>query len=203
MNRSAIDIPGYTYGTTEVAPSPATLADLEQLKTSVRFTQEDEHFLQLAGTVLDDQVEAIVNHWRSQIIAGIPHLAKHSRHQDGSPLPDYLARSNLRFQQWIRDTCQRPYDQDWLNYQHEIALRHTPVKKNQTDGVVSTPHVPYSDIVAFLAVLNETIRPYLAAKGHDESDVAGMHSAWCKSAHMQMALWAKTYMATQSAGATP
>jgi hypothetical protein len=194
MNRSAIDIPGYTYGTPDVAPSPITLAELEQLKTSAGLTKEDEHYLHMAGAVLDEQVEAIVHHWRANIIAGIPHLARHSRSPDNAALPDYLARSNKRFEQWIRDTCQRPYDQDWLNYQHEIALRHTHLKKNRTDGVASTPQVPYSDIVAFLAVLNETIRPHLAAKGHDERDVSAMHKAWCKSMHLQVALWAKTYM---------
>jgi hypothetical protein len=200
MNTLTGDIPGYTYGQPSVAPSPVTLNDLEQLKASVGLTEEDERFLRMAGAVLDHQVETIVHHWRAQIIAGIPHLARHSRHLDGSPAPDYLERSNGRFQQWIRDSCLRPYDQTWLDYQHEIALRHTRLKKNQTDGVTSTPHVPYGDIVAFLAVLNETIRPYLAAKGHDDSDVSGMHRAWCKSMHLQMALWAKTYMGTEGAG---
>jgi hypothetical protein len=121
---------------------------------------------------------------------------------DGSPLPDYLARSSQRFEQWIRDTCLRPYDQDWLNYQHEIALRHTHLKKNQTDGAPSTSHVPYSDIIAFVAVLNETIRPYLAATGLDASDVSRMHKAWCKSIHIQIALWAKSYMGAEG-GRTP
>ena len=37
----------------------------------------------------------------------------------------------------------------WLNYQQEIALRHMEVKKNQMDGVRSTPFVPFRDIIAF------------------------------------------------------
>ena len=194
MNSNANDIYGYTYGTPAIAVSSATLNDLQRLKTSVGFTEDDERSLLLAGFVLKDDVERIVKHWRANIIAGIPHLAKHSRNLDGSPSPDYLARSNRRFEQWIIDTCTRTYDQDWLNDQQEIALRHTSVKKNQTDNVVSTPYVPYSDIVAFVAVLNETIKPYLAAKGHTESEVSSMHKAWIKSMHIQMALWSKTYM---------
>jgi hypothetical protein len=200
MHGNASDIPGYTYGTSAVAISSATLDDLERLKISVGFTEEDVRYLRMAGAVLEDQVERIVNHWRAGIIAGIPHLARHSRNLDGSPNPDYLARSNRRFQQWILDTCLRPYDQDWLDYQREIALRHTSVKKNQTDHVVSTPFVPYSDIVAFLAVLNDTIKPYLEAKGDNESDVTHMHNAWRKSMQIQIALWAKPYMEIESAG---
>jgi hypothetical protein len=194
-------IPGYTYGTADVPASSITLDDLKRLKLSVDFTEEDERYLRMAGTVLEDQVVEIVNHWRAGIIAGIPHLARHSRNLDGTPNPEYLARSNRRFQQWILDTCLRPYDQDWLNYQQEIALRHTSLKKNQTDNIVSTPFVPYSDIAAFLAVLNDTIKPYLKAKGHDESDVEHMHKAWCKSMHIQMALWAKPYMEAENASA--
>ena len=188
------EILGYTYGTSAVAVSSATLADLQRLKTTVGFNEDDERYLRTAGTVLADQVERIVHHWRANIIAGIPHLAAHSRNLDGSPNPEYLARSNRRFEQWILDTCLRPYDQDWLNYQQEIALRHMSAKKNRTDHVVSTDHVAYSDIVAFVVVLNDTIRPYLAAKGHVEGDVDGMHRAWCKSMHVQVALWGRAYM---------
>jgi hypothetical protein len=199
MTGTTNDIPGYTYGTPAVAVSTVTLDDLRRLRISAGFTEEDERYLRMAGSVLEDQVERVVNHWRANIIASIPHLARHSRNLDGSPNPDYLARSNRRFQQWILDTCRRPYDRDWLNYQQEIALRHTTLKKNQTDNVTSTSHVPYSDILAFLVVLNETIKPYLQAKGHAESDVAHMHEAWCKSMHIQMALWAKPYMEAENA----
>ena len=170
MHANSTEIPGYAYGMPGIGVATATLHDLRQLKLAAGFTAEDERYLRMAGAVLEDQVERIVQHWRAGIIAGIPHLAKHSRNLDGSPNPDYLARSNRRFEQWILDTCLRPYDQDWLNYQQEIALRHTRLKKNQTDHVDSTPHVPYGDIIAFV------------------------HLACCISMHIQMALWATPYM---------
>ena len=112
---------------------------------------------------------------------------------EGNPLPNYLAASNQRFQQWILDTCLRPYDQTWLDYQQEIALRHTSLKKNQVDGVQSTPHVPLRDIIAFIPVMNETIKPYMAAKGHSPEDVEKMHLAWCKSLQLQISLWTGLY----------
>ncbi|WP_263355953.1 protoglobin domain-containing protein [Acidicapsa ligni] len=193
MEKVAGDIHGYTFGTTEVAASPVSLQELENLKITVGFTEEDQRSLLLAGEVLGDQTRQIVEHWRSGIIAGIPNLARHSRTPEGEANPEYLAKSNLRFQQWILDTCLRPYDQDWLNYQQEIALRHTSLKKNQTDGVRSTPYVPLHDILGFIAVINETIKPYLAAKNHSAEDVDRMHRAWCKSMQLQMALWTKPY----------
>ena len=193
MKKVAEQIPGYTYGGAEVAQSPVWMAQLDELRTSTGFTDEDQHYLQLAGEVLSGQTRQIVAHWRSQIIAGIPHLSRHSKTPEGNPIPEYLAKSNLRFEQWILDTCLRPYDQEWINYQHEIALRHTAAKKNKTDGVRSTPHVPFRDIIAFVAVMNETIKPYLAAKGHSSEEVEKMHRAWSKSLQLQLALWANPY----------
>ena len=198
MQNVGQDIPGYSYGKSEIGPSRLSLADLERLKISTGFTEQDRQALLLAGEVLADQTEKIVAQWRSGIIASIPHLARHSRSPEGNPLPDYLAKSNLRFEQWIVDTCTKPYDQDWLNYQQEIALRHTTVKKNQTDGVHSTPYVPLSDVVAFVAVMNETIKPYLASRGHSLEDVEKMHLAWCKSMQLQMALWVRPYIDASS-----
>lgn len=193
MKHVAEQIPGYTYGSTEVSASPVSLEELEALKTTVGWTSEDRRYLLMAGSVLADQTRSVVEHWRAGIIAAIPNLARHSRSLEGDPLPAYLAASNLRFEQWILDTCLRPWDQNWLNYQHEIALRHTSRKKNRTDGVHSTPYVPLRDIVAFVAVMNQTIKPYLAAKGHSAPDVDGMHLAWCRSLQLQIALWARAY----------
>ena len=198
MQNLGQDIPGYSYGKSEVGLSNLSLADLESLKISTGFTEQDRQALLLAGEVLADQTEKIVAQWRSGIIASIPHLARHSRSPEGNPLPDYLAKSNLRFEQWIVDTCTKPYDQDWLNYQQEIALRHTAVKKNQTDHVHSTSQVPLSDVIAFVAVMNETIKPYLASRGHSLEDVEKMHLAWCKSMQLQMALWVRPYIDASS-----
>lgn len=193
MNKISEHIPGYSYGGTEVSTSPVTMQQLEDLKVSAGFTEEDQRYLRLAGGVLADQTQQIVRHWRSGIIANIPNLARHSRSPGGDAIPEYLEKSNLRFRQWILDTCLRPYDQNWLNYQNEIALRHTVSKKNKTDGVRSTPFVPFRDIIAFVAVMNETIKPYLAAKGNSTDEIEKMHRAWCRSTQIQLALWAAPY----------
>jgi hypothetical protein len=193
VRKVAEHIDGYTYGAAEVAVSPVSTQELENLKVSVGFTDEDQRYLKLAGEVLAHQTQQIVHHWRSGIIAGIPNLARHSRTPQGDAIPDYLAKSNLRFEQWILDTCLRSYDQDWINYQQEIALRHTSLKKNKVDGVRSTPYVPLRDIIAFIAVMNETIKPYLAAKGNSVEEVDKMHRAWCKSLQLQVALWTRPY----------
>lgn len=193
MKRVSELIPGYSYGNAEVAGSAVSISELDDLKISAGFTEEDQRYLRLAGEVLADQTKQLVEHWRSVIIASIPNLARHSRTPEGNPIPEYLANSNLRFQQWVLDTCLRPYDQDWINYQQEIALRHTTPKKNMVDGVRSTPYVPLRDVIAFIAVMNETIKPYLSAKGNSAEEIEKMHGAWCKSIQLQLALWVGPY----------
>jgi protoglobin len=199
MTKTAEDIPGYSYRLADVTRSPVSVEQLAELKVSAGFTEEDERYLRLAGQVLGDQVEQIVHHWRNEIIASIPNLARHSRTPEGEAIPAYLERSNARFRQWILDTCLRPYDQDWINYQQEIALRHTSFKKNEVDGVQSTSYVPLRDVIAFTAIMNETIKPHLAAKGNSTDEVAKMHTAWCKSIQIQMALWVGPYADTKQA----
>jgi hypothetical protein len=188
----AEEIPGYTYGSKDIQPSSVSLRELEELKETVGWTDDDSIYLRLAGDVLGDQTKQIVDHWRNSIIAGIPNLARHSQTPEGERIPEYVARSVSNSGYWIL-ACVH-YDQDWLDYQMEIARRHTSAMKNKVDGVRSTPYVPLRDITAFIAVMNETIRPYLASKGHSSGDVDKMHFAWRKSLQLQTALWAKLYM---------
>ncbi|MBB6144440.1 hypothetical protein HNQ77_002392 [Silvibacterium bohemicum] len=191
------DIAGYSYGDREIGHSSLSEEELEDLKVGARFTEEDVRYLRMAGEVLQGQTTEIVHLWRSEIIAHIPHLAKHSRSLDGGSLPDYLARSNRRFEQWILDTCLRPYDRTWLDYQHEIGLRHTAPKKNQVDHVSSTSHIPFRDVLSFIPVINETMKPFLGRKGHTQDEVECMHRAWSKSMLIQMAIWTEAYEESQ------
>jgi hypothetical protein len=198
METIASQIPGYTYGTSDAAKSPVSLSDLEKLKQSVGFTTEDERYLRMAGEVLADQTKQLVETWRGAL-AQMPHLSRHSKDLNGNPIPRYSEASGLRFQQWILDTCFRTYDQDWLNYQYEIALRHTSIKKNVTDGVQSTSFIPLRDIIAFTTVMNETVKPFLASKKHVPEEVEKMHGAWRKSLQLQIALWAQPYASNSHA----
>jgi len=102
----ANDISGYDYGSSKVAKSPITVKELEQLKESAGFTKEDEHWLQVAGEVLKDQTQQLVEKWRG-VISAHPHLARYSLRPDGQKNPRYSEASGLRFQQWVLDTCLR------------------------------------------------------------------------------------------------
>lgn len=186
-------IPGYTYGTDQVARSPLTVAEFEGLKQAVLFGPEDEKYLRLAGEVLADQIEDVLDLWYG-FVGSHPHLVYYFTDGQGNPNAEYLAAVRKRFGQWILDTCNRPYDQAWLDYQHEIGLRHHRSKKNQTDGVQSVPNVAHRYLVAFIYPITATIKSFLAKKGQSAEDVEKMHQAWFKSVTMQVALWSAPYV---------
>ncbi len=113
MQTYAKVIPGYTYG--KVAPSPVSETDLDALKQTVLFSDADAQYLRLAGEVLEDQTEAVLDVWYG-FVGAHPFLARYFGNNDQLNA-EYLARVRKRFGQWIMDTCVRPYDQQWLDYQ--------------------------------------------------------------------------------------
>ncbi len=188
------EIPGYTYGTAAVAASPVTLADFEQMKASVLFGDDDVRYLRTSHDVVKDQVEAILDVWYG-FVGSQPHLlASFTAKSDGKPLGDYLGAVRKRFARWILDTARAEYDQTWLDYQHEIGLRHHRAKKNETDGAASTEIVPFRNLFALVFPVTFTLRPFLAKQGHSAEDVERMYAAWVKSCILQVTLWSHPYV---------
>ncbi len=189
---TTVSIPGYTFGDPSTPRAPLSEQDFENLKATVLFTEEDERYLRMAGDVLADQIDDVLDLWYN-FVGSHPHLVHYFTDPQGEPIADYLSRVRERFGQWILDTCQRPYDRAWLDYQYEIGLRHHRSKKNQTDGVDSVEHIPLRYLIAFIYPITATIRPFLAKKGHSDEEVEAMHQAWFKSVTMQTALWSIPY----------
>lgn len=185
-------IPGYSFGA--VAPSPVTLEQFELMKRSVLFGDEDMQYLRMSHDVLQDQVEAILDVWYGFVGANPQLLETFVSVHDAQPLGDYLAAVRRRFVQWILDTARAEYGQDWLNYQHEIGLRHHRSKKNQTDGAAAMDIVPFRYIFLLVFPVTFTLKPFLASKGHSAEDAERMYLAWVKSCLLQMTLWSYPYI---------
>jgi hypothetical protein len=186
-------ISGYAYGTAQIPRSPVTMEELDRLKQTVLFTNEDVQYLRKAGEVLDSQVEAVLDVWYG-FVGNHPFLLEYFLNKDGKPDAAYLQGVRGRFGQWIRDTCRAEYDQKWLDYQQEIAVRHTPAKKNKTDGVnAKTSEVPLRYIIGFIYPITATVKPFLEKGGHSADEVEKMHQAWFKSVTLQVALWSQPY----------
>jgi protoglobin len=191
--RAPEEIPGYRFGSEAVAASPVSEEDLALLRQTLLWTAEDDHFLRLAGEVLADQVEDVLDVWYGFVGAN-DHLVLYFGGPDGRPDPRYLEAVRKRFGQWILDTCNRPYDRAWLDYQEEIAQRHHTSKKNQTDGVESVPYISLRYLVAFIFPITATMKEFLAKKGHDQHDVERMHQAWFKAVVLHVTLWTRPYV---------
>jgi len=94
----------------------------------------------------------------------------------------------------VEDTCTLPYDQDWLDYQHEIGLRHHRAKKNRTDGVTSAEIVPFRYLPITLYPLTSTLPPFLVEAGVDKERAERLGAAWTKSLVLQITLWSHPYV---------
>lgn len=183
-------IKGYSYGA--AAASPVSLQELELLKQTVLFTEEDEKYLRMAGDVLKDQTDAVLDLWYG-FVGNHPHLVNYFT-KNGQPNMDYLTAVRQRFSQWIMDLCTRKYDQEWLNYQHEIGLRHHSIKKNKTDNVDAVPIIHFRYLVTFIFPITATIKSFLTDKGHSGTEVEKMYAAWFKAVTLTVTLWCYPYI---------
>jgi hypothetical protein len=184
-------IKGYDYGAAQLEHSPVSMEDLRLLKKTLLWSDEDDRYLRMAGRVLADQTDAVLDLWYGYV-GGNDHLLHYFTH-NGQPNMDYLTAVRARFGQWILDLCNRPYDQSWLDYQHEIAKRHHSAKKNQTDGVDAVPIIHARYLVAFIYPITATIKGFLSNKGHGATDVDAMHNAWFKAVTLTVILWSYPY----------
>lgn len=187
-------ISGYTYGTSAVARSPVTVADFEKMKASALFGEEDEKYLRMSHDIVKDQIDAILDVWYGFIGSQPQLVGTFANKSDGKPNADYLGAVRKRFGQWILDTARAEYDQKWLDYQHEIALRHHRAKKNKTDNVPAEDIVPFRYLFPVVFPVTHTLKPFLAKKGHSAEDVDKMHAAWVKSCLLQLTLWSYPYI---------
>lgn len=187
-----MEIKSYDYGKVNLETSPVTLSDLTLLKQTVLWSDDDDLYLKMAGVVLRDQTNDVLDLWYGFVGAN-EHLLYYFTH-NGQPDTNYLSAVRARFGQWILDLCQKPYDQDWLNYQYEIAKRHHSLKKNQVDGIEAVPIIHYRYMTAFIYPITATIKPFLAKKGHPDEDVEGMFNAWFKAVTLTVVLWTYPYI---------
>jgi hypothetical protein len=185
-------IAGYDYGRTGVAHSPVSLEELRQLEATIGWSADDAKVLQRHGDLFREKAEQMVDSWRA-IIGAQPHLAKWFFGPDGKPDDDYKAKVRKRFVQWVLDVCFRPHDQVWLDYQEEIGLRHTPDKKNQTDGARTPPHVPLRFLLAFGPVVAITTRKFFVDAGIRDEELHQLHDSWSKAVQLHITLWSRPY----------
>jgi hypothetical protein len=188
-------IPSYTYGTGEVAKNPLSMKELELLKNTVLWTDEDTKYIRMSRQVLEDQTDDILDVWYSFIKVS-PQLAVYFSHKvNHKPNKEYMDAVRLRFKQWILDTAEGNYDRKWLDYQQEIALRHHRTKKNKTDAADSNDIINFRYIPALIYPITATLKPFLAKKHlHDAENVECMHAAWVKSVILQVCLWSQPYV---------
>jgi Protoglobin len=189
---AATEISGYDFGASGNAPSPVSLDEIRRLEACAGWTEEDARVLERHHAIFLDQAERMVDAWRS-VIGSQPHLAKWFFGPDGKPDEEYKAKVKARFVQWVRDVCLRPHDQHWLNYQEEIGRRHTPAKKNLTDGAHTPDRVPLRYLIAFTSIVAITARQFFVEYDVTGGELQRLQDAWTKAVILHVSLWSRPY----------
>lgn len=190
--RGSRNIPGYGMGAPSVARAPITLAQLDEIKQVLAWSQEDVEALRQLGTIAGPKADEIVGAWYAFAARTPAVLAAFSSDQ-GRVDEAYLAAVRARFVQWIHDTCDARHDQAWLDYQFEIGRRHHRVGKNRTDGADATSIVPFRYIIPLAAPIASTMREFIAREA-PAADVERMMDAWGKAVLLQLALWSHPFV---------
>jgi len=94
--------------------------------------------------------------------------------------------------QWVVDVATRPHDRAWLDYQEEIGLRHTPEKKNKTDGRQTPALVPLRYLLGFVPVVLP-VRQFFKSAIADGRELEALESAWGKAVQLHVTLWCRAY----------
>lgn len=190
-------------GVTNQAPSQQlgfhtlSVDDFEDLKASVLFTEEDARYLRMSRSVLEPNIDELLDVWYGFVGANEHLLYYFTNPRTGEPDMDYLSKVRIRFAQWVIDTADADYNEVWLQRQLEIGLRHHRLKKNKTDGADSVPVIHFRHLVALHYPITATIRPFLERGDHSETEVQKMHEAWRKAVLMTVILWSQPYVDPQ------
>ena len=166
--------------------------ELRQLEASAGWSEKDASALQRHAAIFERRAEEMVDAWRA-VIGAHPYLAKWFLGPDGKPDEAYKTKVKARFVQWVRDVPVRPHDEDWLNYQEEIGLRHTPAKKNLTDGAHTADIVPLRYLYAFSGVVALTARRFFSEAGLSGEELQSLEDAWTKAVLLHVTLWSRPY----------
>ncbi len=192
-SNQTLQIPGYDYGRPSSARSPVTLDELRALEAGVGWSDADARTLQRHRDIFHAHAEEMVDSWR-KVIGDQHELVKWFFGPDGKKDEAYAAKVKTRFVQWVIDAVERPHDQAWLDYQEEIGLRHTPDKKNQTDGAHTPPLVPLRYLVGFIPVVTTGSRKFFTDQGITGDELQNLEDAWLRAVQLHITLWARPYV---------
>lgn len=180
-------------GASRAGSTPLSEADFALMCKTALFGDDDVRYLRMSGPILEPQIEKILDTWYG-FVGGNAHLLQSFTNAAGEPQAGYLAGVRKRFGKWISDTAAAKYDQRWLDYQHEIGLRHHRSKKNRTDAADATDIVHFRYLTPLAVPIVHTLRPFLEQGGHSAAEVDAMQRAWMKSVLLQVTLWSRPYV---------
>lgn len=170
-----------------VSINPALqMRDLLLLKRMLLFTIEDEHYLHIAGDLLADHTEEILDNWYAQMQAH-PYAGKQPDVAACIDTDNSLEQLRTQFRTWVQALCMPPARQAWLQRTHAVIAGDVPDK--QLGDLTQIPAVFLRYLMLFIYPVTHGIASFLSRKGHTQGEVIKMEQAWFKAVSLSTLLW--------------
>jgi len=187
------EIKGYIYGKPEVPKAKITIQEFQLMLDSVLWTKEDEENRKILGEIIkenmNDILNAIVNYFGSK-----EYLLYYFKDKTGTTtVSEYVNNTVDRLAQWLLDLCFRPLDENFINYNYLIGLRHTEIEKGKADNVGTIPHIPLRYMVTCVFPITAVLKSFIEKKVDDPVIVDKLYHTWFKLQVITTALFLIPY----------
>ncbi|PSL49565.1 protoglobin [Chitinophaga niastensis] len=159
---------------------------LVRLKRMLLFTNEDEQYLTMAGAILMDHTDDILNNWYDYMLKN-NYLAYYFT-KKGEPDTGYLQTLRPHFRKWIHGLCTRQEGTTWWQFEERIAAQ-LQLKNTPGDNLEPLPMIFLRYLSTFIYPVAEAGRSYLSRHDHPAAEVERMHQAWFKAVSFSVLLW--------------
>jgi Protoglobin. len=187
------NIPGYIYGKPEVPKAPLTKKDFELLLDSVLWTKEDEENRELLGEIIKENMKEILDKIVSYFGSKEYLIYYFKDRQAQTTITEYVNNTVDRLAQWLLDICYKPLDENFINYNYLIGIRHTYEGKGKADNVSTVEHIPARYMVTCLFPITVVLKDFIARKVEDPVLTDRLYNTWFKLQVITTALFLIPY----------
>ncbi|MDQ0105018.1 hypothetical protein J2T02_000101 [Chitinophaga terrae (ex Kim and Jung 2007)] len=164
--------------------SSPDIQTLVRLKRMLLYTQEDEHYLTMAGAILQPHSSSILNSWYGYLSAN--HYLSLYLRDKVEEKSGYLETLRPQFNQWMNAVCQGREGNSWKWLEDKIGKQ---LEQDTTTEKGSLPLVYLRYLSTFVYPIVTYSHPYLAGSGKNEEETARMQQAWFKAVSFSVLFW--------------
>lgn len=153
---------------------------LVRLKRMLLYTHEDEHYLTMAGALLQPHSSSILNSWYEYLSAN-NYLSIYLQQHTGEAA-SYLENLRPQFNQWMNMVCQGRDNDNWKWLEDKVSK-----ELEGEDGSLPLVYLRY--LTTFVYPIITFSQTYLANSDKTTEEASRMQQAWFKAVSFSVLFW--------------